>query len=103
MEFFLIEIFEHLRIDLISTFGEVRRVMKPGAIMLLFTPNLFYFRRFIELIRKRELIGGRIYDEHLKLYSLGHIGHVRIYLATEIMQEATVCFISTSLCRDNRT
>ena len=34
------EIFEHLRINPIDTLEEVNRVLKPGGIMMLTTPNL---------------------------------------------------------------
>ncbi len=33
------EVFEHMRIDLIATFTEIRRVLKPGAVILMSTPN----------------------------------------------------------------
>lgn len=82
------ELFEHLRIDLIFTLSEVLRVMKPGGLMMLSSPNLrslvgvsnFLFRN------RAYSCSGNVYQEYLKLQKLGHMGHVREYTTTEVIE-----------------
>lgn len=80
------EIFEHLRINLIFTMRQVLRVLKPGGLMFLSTPNLRSLngiRNF--LIRKQSTsICSDLYEEYLKLETLGHMGHVREYTDREV-------------------
>lgn len=80
------EVFEHLRIDLIFTMSEVRRVLRADGTLLLSTPN------------HRSLVGiwtllwhqlgchacPDLYQEHDNLRRLGHMGHVREYTAREV-------------------
>ena len=82
------EIFEHLRIDPNFTFAEVVRVMSPGAYMLLSTPNLLSFQGLKNLILRRRVmaVGAGIHDEFRKLGTLGHMGHVREYTGTEVIE-----------------
>lgn len=82
------EIFEHLRINPIFTLGEVFRIMKPGARLLLSTPNLHSLEGLIRFLVHRQAIsvGEGIFDEYSKLSRLGHMGHVREYTSREVCE-----------------
>lgn len=79
-------VFEHLRIDLIATMTEARRVMKTAGTLLLSTPNLRSLRGVWMLFRHQMAshIHPDLYEQYnlLKLY--GHMGHVREYTAREV-------------------
>ena len=79
------ELFEHLRIDPIFTLGEVFRVMAPGGVLLLSTPNLRSFRGLRNLILsdRGHAVSGGIYEQYEKLRTLGHMGHVSEYTVTD--------------------
>jgi len=80
------ELFEHLRINPIFTLSEVLRVIKPGAPVMISTPNL----RSVEGIRnflfhnRAYSCSADVYDEYAKLEKLGHMGHVREYTTKEV-------------------
>lgn len=82
------ELFEHLRINPVFTLTEVLRIMKPNGILTLSTPNL----RSLEGIRNFLLrdraysCTSSIYDEYKKLETIGHMGHVREYTRTEVVE-----------------
>jgi SAM-dependent methyltransferase len=82
------ELFEHLRINPVFTLTEVLRVMKPDAILTLSTPNLRSLegiRNF--LFRDRAFsCASSIYLEYQKLQTIGHMGHVREYTRTEVVE-----------------
>lgn len=81
------EIFEHLRLNPIFTMREVRRVLKNRGWLLLSTPNLRSLegiRNFI-LRNRGSWCSGGIYDEYIKLETLGHMGHVREYTTREVV------------------
>ena len=80
------ELFEHLRIDLIFTMSEVLRVLKPGGVMLLSTPNLRSLDGIINfIVRNRSYsCDGEIFAQYEKLEKLGHMGHVREYTSHEV-------------------
>jgi SAM-dependent methyltransferase len=82
------ELFEHLRINPIFTLSEVLRVLKPEGILLLSSPNLRSLNGIYNfLLRNRAYsCSGDTYAEYQKLEKLGHMGHVREYTTTEIIE-----------------
>lgn len=81
------EIFEHLRIDPIFTLREALRVLKPGGVLLLSTPNLRSFRGLRNLIlhNRGYAVSAGVYEQYAKLETLGHMGHVREYTTDEVV------------------
>ena len=77
------EIFEHLRINPIFALREVNRVLNPDGILILSTPNLYSIMNIIKFILGKGCCGDP-YKEFEKLYTLGHMGHVRLYSTKEI-------------------
>jgi 2-polyprenyl-3-methyl-5-hydroxy-6-metoxy-1,4-benzoquinol methylase len=80
------EVFEHLRINLIFSMREVRRVLRPDGLLLLSTPNLRSVRGINNLLRKQEAYSswGGIYDNYSNLEKRGVMGHVREYTSKEV-------------------
>jgi SAM-dependent methyltransferase len=94
------ELFEHLRINPIFTLSEVMRIMKPGGILALSTPNLKSLdgiRNF--LVRDRAYsCSANIHAEYSKLATIGHMGHVREYTPTEVVEFLqTMGFVVTAI------
>ena len=79
------EVFEHLRINPIFTMKEVYRVLKPGGILLLSTPNLTSLKGWHFFALKGRLAPDP-YNEFSKLEEVGHMGHVRIYAVNEVVR-----------------
>jgi SAM-dependent methyltransferase len=80
------ELFEHLRVDPIFTLSEVLRVLAPGGVLLLSTPNLRSLtgiRNFVFRNRAQSCAADP-YTEFSKLAALGHMGHVREYTTVEV-------------------
>lgn len=76
------EVLEHLRYDPLFTLSEINRVMRPGATLLLTTPNLYAAQRIAKF-----LLGRGFNDplaEFAKLRGVGHMGHIREYSAREV-------------------
>ena len=73
-------------INLIFTMREVLRILKPGGQLLLSTPNMRSLRGIRNFLFKRRVQSGwwDIYEQYEKLETLGHMGHVREYTATEV-------------------
>lgn len=76
------EIFEHLRIDPISTLKELHRVLNRDGIMMLTTPNLYSLVKIIAFLSGRGF--NDPYEEFEKLHTLGHVGHIREYSTREV-------------------
>jgi len=77
------EFFEHLRINPIFTLQEVNRILYQGGLLFLSTPNLRTFGHVYNLVMGKPI--SSVYGAYSKLNTLGHMGHVRIYIASEIM------------------
>ena len=79
---FFDQVFEHLRMNPIAVLKELHRVLAPGGLIILGTPNL------CALHTRWELFCGRGYDdpyvEFEKLHWLGHMGHVREYTISQV-------------------
>jgi len=82
------ELFEHLRINPIFTLSEVLRVMKPSGTLMLSSPNLKSLGGIKNFLFKNKAFScsGNIYAEYQKLENLGHMGHVREYTTTEVIE-----------------
>jgi SAM-dependent methyltransferase len=80
------ELFEHLRINPIFTFREMKRILKPGGMLLLSTPNLRSLHGLTNfLFRNRSYaLCGDIHIEYQKLELHGHMGHVREYTTGDV-------------------
>ena len=80
------ELFEHLRINPVFTMREVHRVLRPGGLLLLSTPNLRSFRGIRNLIVRNQghAASAGVYRQYEKLETLGHMGHVREYTTREV-------------------
>jgi SAM-dependent methyltransferase len=82
------ELFEHLRINPIFTLSEVLRIMKPNGILTLSTPNLKSLdgiRNFLVNDRAYSC-SANIHAEYSKLATIGHMGHVREYTPSEVVE-----------------
>jgi len=76
------EIFEHLRFNPIATLKEINRVLQPGGKLILSTPNLYQIRNVIKFNLGKGI--DNPYKEFMKLYTLGHMGHIREYSVKQI-------------------
>jgi len=77
------EVFEHLRVNLIFTMRELLRVLKPGGILLLSTPNGLALHGLGRIVWKRR-IGPPIYRAYAQLETIGQPGHIREYSLQEV-------------------
>jgi SAM-dependent methyltransferase len=82
------ELFEHLRINPIFTMREVHRILKPGGVLFLSTPNLRSLAGLANFLLKNRCYSccADPYAEFSKLEDLGHMGHVREYTTREIIE-----------------
>src|SRR5215510_8752023 len=75
--------FEHLRVDPFFALEEMRRVLQPDGLLYLTTPNLYRLGNVVSFALGRGLAFDPI-REYGKLRTVGHMGHVREYTASEI-------------------
>ena len=75
--------FEHLRVDPLFALKEMRRVLQPDGWLYLTTPNLYRLGNVVSFALGRGLAFDPI-REYGKLRTVGHMGHVREYTASEM-------------------
>jgi SAM-dependent methyltransferase len=75
--------FEHLRVDPLFALEEMRRVLQPHGLLYLTTPNLYRLGNIVSFALGRGLAFDPI-REYAKLRTVGHMGHIREYTASEI-------------------
>lgn len=78
------EVFEHLRINPIETLRKINRVLKPGGKLLMSTPNLTSLGNRVSILLGRGF--DNPFEEFNKLNRFGHMGHVREYTASQVVQ-----------------
>lgn len=81
------ETLEHLRVDPQFALSEVNRVLRPGGVVLLTTPNLYSAQNVLRFVLGRGF--GDAVSEFSKLRTLGHMGHVREYTRREVRRFAS--------------
>lgn len=80
----LAETYEHLRWDPFFALSEIHRVLKPGGLLLLTTPNLYSAQNIARFLTGRSIADPIV--EFGKLRRVGHMGHVREYSARQMRQ-----------------
>ncbi len=78
------EVFEHLRINPIKTLREINRVLHPNGTLMLSTPNLYSIYNIFKMLRGKGF--DNPYNEFLKLETIGHMGHVREYSISQMVE-----------------
>lgn len=83
----LCEVFEHLRINPVFTMSEIYRVLRPGGLLHLSTPNLFSLAGLQSLLLHRRShfwASNDLYDELNMINTFGFAGHIREYTYREV-------------------
>lgn len=84
------EIFEHLRIDLISQFEDIYKQSSKGTLLYITTPNFLTIEKIIYFLSKFRS-GPVPLNQWLKLHKFGHMGHVREYTMSEVDEIIQFC------------
>ena len=80
------QVFAHLRVDLIGSMREIFRVLRPGGLLYLSSPNLRSFRALAQLIFRGDACAfmGSVHYNYSSLESHGFMGQIRVYTPKEI-------------------
>ena len=88
------ELFEHMRLDLLGTFQDLYKKMKPNSFLYLSTPNFFYLPNLFGLLWTKRS-GPGLVKQWKKLKDFGHMGHVREYSQIEVKELLEYCGFET--------
>ena len=84
------EVFEHMRIDLITMMKDLHAGMAKDAVIYLTTPNFYFARKLARYLAARRS-GPSLVKQWGKLEKLGHMGHVREYSRRELTELFEYC------------
>jgi len=76
------EIFEHMRIDPITTLKKIGRILHPDGFLILSTPNLYSITTYINFLLGKGFDDP--YEQFEKIHKYGHMGHVREYSVSQV-------------------
>lgn len=76
-------VIEHLGVNPLNAVNEIYRVLKPGGVLMLGTPNIHSADCLFNIIK-----GHSFNDAHAEFskLSLGHMGHIRLYAEKELIR-----------------
>jgi 2-polyprenyl-3-methyl-5-hydroxy-6-metoxy-1,4-benzoquinol methylase len=82
------EVIEHLRVNLIHSVSELHRVLRPGGVLLMSTPNFRSLAGLYNLVVKGEAwaCAGGVYQQFSYLKTYDVMGHIREYTPTEMQK-----------------
>lgn len=83
------EVFEHLYANPIVTMREILRVLKPGGVLYLTTPNGIGIRKLARLLMRGTF--QDVYAQWKDLETTGNMGHVTEYTPREMQDFLTHC------------
>jgi SAM-dependent methyltransferase len=78
------EILEHLRVSPLRALREIHRVLKPGGLILLTTPNMGYLRNIIHLLTGKNILQPFPEDDKNWDNVTDAITHTRVYVMDEV-------------------
>lgn len=78
------EVIEHLRISPLRALRDIHRILKPGGMMLLTTPNICYLRNILNLLGGKNILQEFPDDDELLDNISDEISHVRVYTMGEM-------------------
>jgi len=85
----MMEVFEHLGVNPIYALKEIYRVLKPGGIFVITTPNILRLQNLKSIIfRRKQLATLRSLTQK---ESLGYMGHIREYTRRELKEILEHC------------
>ncbi|WP_280949187.1 class I SAM-dependent methyltransferase [Hyphomicrobium sp. 802] len=94
------EVFEHLHVNPIITMREVQRILKPGGLLYLTTPNGLGLRKICKVVREGKFTD--FYENWSRLEASGEMGHVTEYTPFEIRHFMEQCgFRSVNVRTEN--
>ena len=91
------EVLEHMRIDLLGLFFDLKNSIREDCKIYLTTPNFYFARSFFLCIFSRRS-GPSLVKEWGKLSALGHMGHVREYSKRELIELFEYAGFTVDLC-----
>jgi SAM-dependent methyltransferase len=94
----LTEVIEHLYVDPLHALLEANRVLKPGGVLLISTPNLLSLRNRMNFLRgDMARVIQPPFLAFLQKSRLGHLGHVRLYAPSELQEMLSSLGFQSSL------
>jgi SAM-dependent methyltransferase len=80
------EVIEHLWVNPLHALAETNRILKPKGVLVISTPNLLSLRNRLNMLRGRMApVIEHPAMAYVKKVQLGHVGHVRLYAADELV------------------